>query len=257
LILVNLGHLIMSGFATKTVGADIETRPARRRGRPLRDGPDRREDIIQASTGLFLKNGYTNTTLRRIAAAADVNVALVHYYFTSKQGLYQEVLNSTLKVTLASLKELQKTPLSLNEIARVLTAPLFKHPDLVQTLTAVDTPPEAHKAAEAVMRRLSLGLTACIKSQQQMVSIRRDLDPELFAQTCLELCWAPFKSDQSYARGNEDEARSPLTSVLLTRHVEQNTLVLTSAAASRTGSLTSTEKRGTQMVPLSATSPKG
>ncbi len=257
LILVNLGRLIMGGFATKTIEVGLEERHARKRGRPLRDGPDRREDIIKASTLLFLKDGYTSTTLRRIARAADVNVALIHYYFTSKQGLYQEVLNSTLQATLATLKDLQQTPLSVDEIAKALTAPLFKHPTLVQTLTIVDSSQEAHEATAAVMRRLSLSLTACIKSLQKTGSIRRDLDPELFAQTCLDLCWAPFKTDQAGTMDYYNEPLAPCTSVLLTRHVEQNTLVLASAAAYRTSTPNGTEKRGTQMVPLSATSPKG
>lgn len=257
LILVNLGRLIMGGFATKTIEVGQEERPARKRGRPLRDGPDRREDIIQASTLLFLKDGYKSTTLRRIARNADVNVALIHYYFTSKQGLYQEVLSAALKATLASLKDPQWAPLSVDEIAKTLTAPLYRHPALVQTLTAIDSSPEAHEATTAVIRRLSLSLTACIKSLQKMGSIRRDLDPELFAQTCLELCWAPFKTDQADTMGNDDEPLTPFTSVLLTRHVEQNTRVLASAAACRTESPTSAEKRGTEMVPLSATSPKG
>ena len=246
LILVNLGRLIMGGFATKTIEVGQEERPARKRGRPLRDGPDRREDIIQASTLLFLKDGYKSTTLRRIARNADVNVALIHYYFTSKQGLYQAVLSAALKATLASLKDPQWGPLSVDEIAKTLTAPFYKHPALVQTLTAIDSSPEAHEATAAVVRRLSLSLTAC-----------RDLDPELFAQTCLELCWAPFKTDQADTMGNDDKPLTPFTSVLLTRHVEQNTRVLASAAACRTESPTSTEKRGTEMVPLSATSPKG
>lgn len=241
----------MSGFATKTVRVDIDARPARRRGRPLKDGPDRREDIIDASTHLFLKDGYTSTTLRRIAHSANVNVALVHYYFTNKQGLYQEVLNSALQATLDSLKEFQRTPVSVNEIAGALTAPLYKHPDLIQSLTTPSAPPEARDAAEAVMRRLSRSLIACIKSLQRAGKIRCDLDPGLFAQTCLDLCWAPFKSDHSGTSDNEETAPAPNPPDLLRRHVEQNTLVLTSAAAGK-----SAEKRGTQTVPLSATSPK-
>ncbi|WOF74389.1 TetR family transcriptional regulator [Parvibaculaceae bacterium PLY_AMNH_Bact1] len=246
----------MSGIATKTIEASIKARPARRRGRPLRNSPDRRADIIRASTVLFLKDGYTNTTLRRIARAADVNVALVHYYFTSKQGLYQEVLNAALKTTFTALKEPQKAPLSVDEIARTLTAPPYKHPGLVHRLSAVNTPPEAREATAAVMRRLSLRLTACIRSLQRLGSVRRDLDAELFTQTCLDLCWSPFRRDQIQSEENKEKAQTPFTKVLLARHVEQNILILTSAATSTPGGSNCTEKRGTQMAPLSATSPK-
>ncbi len=247
----------MSEVATDPIGVTIEPQPARRRGRPLRDGPDRREDIIRASTFLFLRDGYTSTTLRRIARAADVNVALVHYYFTSKQGLYQEVLNAALRPTLTALKDFQRSPISFDEISRTLTAPLYKHPDLFQTLNTADAPPEAREAAEAVMRRLSLSITACIRSLQQLGRVRRDLDPELFARTCLDLCWAPFRSERAVMGSDEDDQPDPFTSMLLTRHVEQNMLVLASAAACDNGTNNSAAKRGTNMAPLTATSPKG
>eukprot|EP00435_Cladocopium_sp_Y103_P079090 s1_g2829.t1 len=234
----------MSEVSATPYGEALQARATKRRGRPLRNGPDRREDIIRASTLLFLKDGYTGTTLRRIAGAADVNVALVHYYFTSKQGLYQEVLNAALKTTLASLKGFQRAPSSVDEIARTLTAPLYEHPDLFQTLTSAEAPAEARDAAEAVMRRLSLSLTGCIRTLQQLGRIRRDLDPELFARTCLDLCWGPFRLERSGLHQDDALTPTPLSNGLLARHVEQNTLVLASAAASSAEAYHFTEKRG-------------
>ncbi len=244
LIQVNLGHAIMSEVSAKPYEEAFGTRAAKRRGRPLRNGPDRREDIIRASTHLFLKDGYTSTTLRRIAQAADVNVALVHYYFTSKQGLYQEVLNAALQDTLATLKDFQRAPSSVDAIARTLTAPLYKHPDLFQTLTSTDVPDEARDAAAAVMRRLLLCLTGCIRTLQQLGRVRRDLDPELFARTCLDLCWSPFRLEQSVMNQDDVVTSTPPSNGLVARHVEQNTLLLASAAASTTEAYHFAEKRG-------------
>ncbi len=220
----------MSTFATRPSRVSTQAQPVRKRGRPHRNGPNRREDIISASTRLFLENGYTDTTLRRIAGAADVNVALVHYYFTSKQGLYQEVLNAALSSTLTVLKSYQHTTLSIDDIARALTKPLFKNRNLSEALAKTDGPPEALAASRAAMRRLHLSLSGCIKSLQRAGSIRNDLDADLFSQTCIDLCWAPFKQEQSCSTTKTSAAVPALEQVHLKRHVEQNILVLVSAA---------------------------
>jgi AcrR family transcriptional regulator len=58
-------------------------------GRGRRAGrPDTREQILDAARRRFLADGYQATTMRSIAAAAGVDVALVSYYFGGKQGLF-------------------------------------------------------------------------------------------------------------------------------------------------------------------------
>lgn len=49
-----------------------------------------REVILKASIDIFLKNGFYKTTSRAIASAAEVNVALINYYFESKLNLAKE-----------------------------------------------------------------------------------------------------------------------------------------------------------------------
>jgi len=222
----------MNSFVTK---ATAQPQSTRKPGRPERNGPDRREHIVQAATKLFLSEGYTNATLRRIAQAANVNVALVHYYFTNKQGLYQEVLNVALATTLTSLKNFQRTHPTLDDIAPTLTAPLYKHPELFHILLTTEGPPEARDAATAATQRIHFNLTACIKSMQRLGGIRPDLDPDLFAATCMELCWAPFKRDQTGSQMQETAAQTAFGQMSLKRHVDQNILVLIAAATSRPG----------------------
>jgi len=57
------------------------------RGRP-KGGSDARERIVTAARARFAGHGYGGTTMRSVAADADVDVALVSYYFGSKQGLF-------------------------------------------------------------------------------------------------------------------------------------------------------------------------
>jgi AcrR family transcriptional regulator len=58
-------------------------------GRGRRPGsPDTRDRIREVARARFLAEGYQAVSLRAIAAEAGVDVALVSYYFGSKQGLF-------------------------------------------------------------------------------------------------------------------------------------------------------------------------
>lgn len=51
-----------------------------------------RERILDVAEKLFAENGFDATSLRGITAAADVNLAAVHYHFGSKTGLLQATI---------------------------------------------------------------------------------------------------------------------------------------------------------------------
>jgi AcrR family transcriptional regulator len=59
----------------------------RRRG-PRADVEDTRGAILAAARARFSERGYDGTKLRDVAADADVDVALVSYFFGSKDGLF-------------------------------------------------------------------------------------------------------------------------------------------------------------------------
>ena len=58
-----------------------------------RPGPSQtREQILRAAREQFAERGYTHTTLRSVAAAAQVHPGLLHHYFGTKQQLYRDAL---------------------------------------------------------------------------------------------------------------------------------------------------------------------
>jgi AcrR family transcriptional regulator len=61
------------------------------RGRPV-GATDARARLLDAARASLLERGYTKTTLRAVAAVADVDVALIRYYFGSKSGLFSEAV---------------------------------------------------------------------------------------------------------------------------------------------------------------------
>jgi len=63
----------------------------RRRGRP-RGASDARARIIAAAVDEFGEQGYDGSTIRSIAARAEVDSALVHHYFGTKADLFAEAV---------------------------------------------------------------------------------------------------------------------------------------------------------------------
>ena len=53
-----------------------------------------KEKIMEKARVLFADHGYEGTSVREIAKAAEVNVASVNYYFSSKENLFLEILRA-------------------------------------------------------------------------------------------------------------------------------------------------------------------
>lgn len=54
--------------------------------------------ILQAARSLFSELGYEGTTIRAIAREAGVDPALIHYFFASKEGVFEAVVHSAIQV---------------------------------------------------------------------------------------------------------------------------------------------------------------
>jgi AcrR family transcriptional regulator len=63
------------------------TRTRRGPGRPV-DGGDRRRSILAAAREEFADKGYAAASVRGIARAAEVDPALVHHYFGTKEQVF-------------------------------------------------------------------------------------------------------------------------------------------------------------------------
>lgn len=63
-------------------------RIGRRRG-----SPDTRESILEVARRLFAEKGFDATTVRAIASEADVDPAMIHHYFGTKEELFRQSLS--------------------------------------------------------------------------------------------------------------------------------------------------------------------
>ncbi len=99
---------------------------------------------------LFCQKGYGDTSIRDIAQAADVNSALIKYYFGDKEGLFRQVFKEVTaplnQARLTRFAELAETGgFSVEDVVSAWVEPMFENP-VFPTRTAVAS--------------LSLGLSA-------------------------------------------------------------------------------------------------
>jgi AcrR family transcriptional regulator len=63
-----------------------------------------RDSILEAAAKLFRRQGYSATTLRQIAATAEIKAASIYYYFDSKEAILDEVLHRGLLSVFEAVK---------------------------------------------------------------------------------------------------------------------------------------------------------
>ena len=61
------------------------------------------QKIIRAADKLFTQKGYAATKTREIAEEAETNLALLNYYFGSKENLYKKVVQEKFKMLIGAI----------------------------------------------------------------------------------------------------------------------------------------------------------
>ncbi|OAA89267.1 TetR/AcrR family transcriptional regulator [Clostridium coskatii] len=72
-----------------------------------KDIPNAKDRILNSTLYIIGKEGFQNVTIRKIAAAADVNVASINYYFGSKEGVINEALKCLTSKFMSSFEILE------------------------------------------------------------------------------------------------------------------------------------------------------
>ena len=69
---------------------------------------DKRQQIIETALQLFAEKGFEGTSIRDIAEKAAVNVAMVNYYFGTKEKLFEKIVEYKSSATRGLLDEILK-----------------------------------------------------------------------------------------------------------------------------------------------------
>src|SRR6266700_4621535 len=74
----------------------------------VQEKADKREQILLVAEQLFAGQGFDGTSVRDIAQQAGVNLAMINYYFGSKEKLLESLIEFRAKYTIGFLEELSK-----------------------------------------------------------------------------------------------------------------------------------------------------
>ncbi|WP_316827541.1 TetR/AcrR family transcriptional regulator [Pedobacter miscanthi] len=76
---------------------------------------DKRLAILEAAEKLFCETGYEGTSTRQIAKESGANMAMINYYFGSKEGVFVEIMNERIAGFASQLKIINEDKISALE----------------------------------------------------------------------------------------------------------------------------------------------
>jgi len=113
---------VVSNTGLKKVTGKANTSALRSvpRQAPVRDAELTRAAILDAAEEEFAKSGLSGARTDAIAARTGVTKAMIYYYFTSKEALYQSVLERAFSTKISDIQQIvdsvQEPELALREI---------------------------------------------------------------------------------------------------------------------------------------------
>jgi len=179
--------------------------PTRRQpGRPSSEGrPEVRDALLDAASRLFARHGVTEVPLRRVASEAGVTPAMVHYYFGSKEGLYDAMLERTFARVIERVSALadrghgesETSGGDLRDLLGVLVGTFAAEP-WVPTLVVREVLLEGGRFREQFIRgyasRMATLLPGLMRREIDAGRFRKDLDPELAFVSFMGMTLMPF-----------------------------------------------------------------
>ncbi len=97
-----------------------------------------KEKILKAAIDEFIEYGFFGARMHRIAKMAGVNKALLHYYFLSKQKIYEQVLDEITELILDKISKIENDDKSIKqkieEILDVYTEVFYYNRDYARML---------------------------------------------------------------------------------------------------------------------------
>ena len=170
---------------------------------------DTESRILAAAEEVFLREGFDGARMQGIAETAGINKALLHYYFRSKQGLFERVLQAKMQAFLpeisAALSSRHTTYEKIEAFVDAYLRMLSKNPQLpIFILFSVHRNP-------AFVKGLPLSpFQPLIQFLQKEIDDGRirPVDPTHFLISILSMCVFPFVSRHlaSHMMGKDADA---------------------------------------------------
>jgi AcrR family transcriptional regulator len=177
------------------------------------DFTEKQIQIIETAEKLFAERGFDGTSVRDIADEAGINVAMISYYFGSKEKLMEalfELRVGSVKLRVESLikdeslSPIEKVNMLIDEhIERVMQKQCFHK--IMVGVQVTNKNPAILKAANKVKIRSAEVVTELIKDGQKKGIFKKKIDVALMMSTMIGTVSQTMMSQQFYREFNNQQ----------------------------------------------------
>lgn len=153
------------------------------------------EKILKAAEEVFLRDGYSGSRMQNIADSAGINKAMLHYYFRSKDKLFEHIFDKKVSIMFPQMENLFETKDNFIDIISTFIEKylelLIENPFLplfvVSTINKVDN----KEFIEKLPTKFIAKLIERYYTDLQLNKVR-ELNPFQFVISVFSMCAFPF-----------------------------------------------------------------
>jgi TetR/AcrR family transcriptional regulator len=160
----------------------------------IEDQRNTEDKIRAAAESVFLEDGFSGARMQQIADRAGINKALLHYYFRSKDKLFELIINHKMKEFMPQVSILandDSVPFfdKLDQFVLFYLGMLRKNPSLPMLI--ISTMNRNPEFVRAIPRPIGKEVAALLQREMGKGNIR-SVHPHQFMLTVIGMCIFPF-----------------------------------------------------------------
>jgi AcrR family transcriptional regulator len=194
---------------------------------------DKKEHIMDVAVTLFAEKGFEGTSIRDLAHEADVNIAMINYYFGSKEKLFVALLEAKARFMRDKIDAVQNNP-SLSELEKInqiidgyidrfLSQPEF-HRVLQQELLVTNRE-LLHQNVTTLFAKNTQDIVSIIEKGIRKKIFRKVDPPLLFASIIGTINQVMLSKNMCNTlmntEANSDPYKNPELKIRLTKHIKE------------------------------------
>ncbi len=188
------------------------------------------ENILNVAREVFMQNGYDGTSMQMIASAAGINKSLLHYYYRSKERLFEKIFSKAFSQFIPNLGVIFMSDMTLEEKIYAFTEryiDVFIENPLIPISVMQELSKNPQHLADLVR---DAGINPDIMKQKIIQSLEKENialeDPQHFMVNLIGLCVFPFAARPLIQRMMFDNDEVAYNNFLVERKKEVPQLIL-------------------------------
>lgn len=192
---------------------------------------DTKQKILQAAEKVFHRNGFKGTRTTQIAEEAGISRTMLHYYFRTKESLFQEILENTLHLVFSNMKRLigQEVDLEtlIEGIVEVVNDLFEAKPGLPSFIINLFNESEelAYFLANSKEDTIPSQLDEILKYEKQRGNVSEDVSGEDLILNIYGLCAVPYLT-MNYVKAKENRDEEAMKAFIRKRRSKIKAFVL-------------------------------